>query len=217
MKRLLIIVTTVCLVLSACASSAPAQKSERDQALEALTAVRTSAPTRPDWIANVGKYSDSKTLAFRGENTLRFSIEGQARDNAIQNGLNQLVQYYGTKISDKARTYTATYGIATDVMAPQIAGQQLQERLTEGLAQQLFASQDYWELFLDRNNDEYYNFYVLQTIPTAAVAKVIDDYGKAAAADLQQKAAAERDASRRQQLEKSAEFFGGNLSGTLLE
>jgi hypothetical protein len=40
------------------------------------------------------------------------------------------------------------------------------------------------------------------------VARIIDDYGKA-------EAAAEQDRTRRAQLEKAAEFFGGNLSSSL--
>ena len=52
-------------------------------------------------------------------------------------------------------------------------------------------------------------------IDKARVAAVIDDFGKEEAADLQRKAATEQDAQRRQQLERAAEFFGGNLSSTL--
>jgi hypothetical protein len=220
MKKLLFVaVMIVALSNLACASGSkePPAKSARELALEALTPIRTSAPARPDWINNPGKYSTGDTLAFVGVNTMRYPTEGLAGNDARTNGLNQLVQFYGTIISDKARTYTATYGIATDVMAPEMAAQQLQERLAEGLAQQLLPSEFYWELMLDKNTEEYYNYYALQTISKAAVAKVIDDYGKTTAADLQKKAATERDAARRQQIEKTAEFFGGNLSGTLLD
>jgi hypothetical protein len=57
--------------------------------------------------------------------------------------------------------------------------------------------------------------YVLMEIEKARVAKVIDDYGKDTAADLAKRAATEQDAARKQQMEKAAEFFGGNLSSSL--
>jgi hypothetical protein len=75
--------------------------------------------------------------------------------------------------------------------------------------------QFYTEVYLDTANQEAYQVYVHMEIAKSRVAKVIDDYGKEAAADYAKRAAAERDAERKQQFEKAAEFFGGNLSSTL--
>jgi hypothetical protein len=52
-------------------------------------------------------------------------------------------------------------------------------------------------------------------VDKALVRRVIDNYGQEQAADYAKKAAAEQDAARKQQLQKAAEFFGGNLSSTL--
>ena len=52
-------------------------------------------------------------------------------------------------------------------------------------------------------------------VDKAIVARVIDNYGKEAAEDLLRQAASEQDARRREQMEKAAEFFGGNLSSSL--
>jgi hypothetical protein len=116
---------------------------------------------------------------------------------------------------NKGREYTATYGLANEVFSPQIAGQRLNERIAQAVAQALGERRAYWEYFMDENNREYYITYVEMQIEKARVAKVIDDFGKEEAEDLRKKAAAEQDAQRRQQIEKAAEFFGGNLSSTL--
>jgi hypothetical protein len=191
--------------------SAPA-KSARDLAIEAAVPIRTSAPQRPEWIDTVPQ--TPTVLSFVGT-SLRFSTEAQARDNAQENGRRQLVDYYGTVMSNKAREYTATYGISSDVFSPQIAAQQLNERIAQNIAQALEARSFYTEVFLDDTNREAFSVHVLMEIEKARVAKVIDDFGKDTAADIARQAATEQAVARKQQMEKAAEFFGGNLSSSL--
>jgi len=52
-------------------------------------------------------------------------------------------------------------------------------------------------------------------VDMALVRRVIDNYGREQAADYAKKAVAETDQARKLQLQKAAEFFGGNLSSTL--
>jgi hypothetical protein len=101
------------------------------------------------------------------------------------------------------------------VFSPQITGQRLNERIAQGVAQALADRRYYWEYFMDENNREYYIDYVEMQVEKSRVTKIIDDYGREEAADLRKKAAAEQDRTRRAQLEKAAEFFGGNLSSSL--
>jgi subtilisin family serine protease len=138
-----------------------------------------------------------------------------ARYYAEENGRTQLVDYYGTVMTNKARTYASTYGITSDVLAPQIAGQQLNERIAQNVSQALAPREYYTLVYLDNTNREAFEVYVLMQVDKALVRRVIDNYGREQAADYAKKAAAEQDAARRQQLEKAAEFFGGNLSSIL--
>jgi hypothetical protein len=193
------------------AQQAP-QQSAREAAIEAARPIRTSTPARPDWIDIVPK--SSTDLSFIGA-SLRFATDAQARNNAQEDGRRQLVDYYGTLMANKAREYSATAGISNEVFAPQIAAQQLNERIAQNVAQALAPVQFYTEVYLDTANQEAYQVYVLMEIAKSRVAQVIDNYGKEQAADYAKRAAAERDAERKQQLEKAAEFFGGNLSSTL--
>jgi hypothetical protein len=138
-----------------------------------------------------------------------------ARYYAEENGRTQLVDYYGTVMANKARTYAAIYGITSDVLAPQIAGQQLNERIAQNVSQALAPREYYTLVFLDNTNREAFEVYVLMQVDKALVRRVIDNYGQEQAADFARKAAAEQDAARKRQLEKAAEFFGGNLSSSL--
>jgi hypothetical protein len=174
--------------------------------------IRTSQAQRPEWIDEVP--TASSTLSFIGISR-RFAGETQAREDAREDGRRQLVDYFGTLMVNKGREYSATYGLSNEVFSPQIIGQRLNERIAQGVAQALANRRYYWEYFMDENNREYYIDYVEMQIEKARVARIIDDYGKEEAADLQKKAAAEQDRVRRQQLEQAAEFFGGNLSSTL--
>jgi hypothetical protein len=214
MKRLTIIVATVCLAFLACASStpAPAQKSERELAIERAAPIRTEPAQRPDWIDTVPR--PTSALAFVGT-SLRYATSAQARDNAQENGRRQLVDYYGTLMVNKGREYTATYGLSNEVFSPQVAAQQLNERIAQNVSQALEARSFYTQVFLDNTDREAFEVNVLMEVDKALVARVIDNYGKEAAEDLKKKAAAEQDAARKQQFEKAAEFFGGNLSTSL--
>jgi hypothetical protein len=205
----------VVLVFAGC-GSAPAtaarESSARELAIERATPIRTEPAQRPDWIDTVPRSAGS--LNFIGT-SLRYATTVQARDNAQENARRQLVDYYGTVMANKGREYIATYGISNEVFAPQIAGQQLNERIAQGVSQALEAREFFTQVYLDETNREAFEVNVLMEIDKAIVARVIDNYGKETAEDLMKKAAAEQDARRREQMEKAAEFFGGNLSSSL--
>jgi len=191
------------------------QQSARDAAIEAAKPIRTEPAQQPDWVNNV---PDSPTLlSFIGSAGRYATATGNhgARFFAEENGRTQLVDYYGTLMANQARTHAATYGITSDVLAPQIAGQQLNERIAQNVAQALAPRSYYTLVYIDHTNREAFEVYVLMQIDKTLVARVIDNYGRDQAADYAKKAAAERDAERKKQLEKAAEFFGGNLSSTL--
>jgi len=193
---------------------APAQ-SARNAAIEQSKPIRTEPAQRPDWVDNVPD-SPSK-LSFIGSAGRYATATGNsgARYFAEENGRTQLVDFYGTLMVNKARTYAATFGITSEVLAPQIAGQQLNERLAQNVSQALAPRNYYTLVYLDSTNREAFEVYVLMEVDKSLVRRVIDNYGKEQAADYAKKAAAEQDAARKQQLQKAAEFFGGNLSSTL--
>lgn len=214
----LIAAFTAVMFLAGCASApapAPASapvKSERELAIERAAPIRTEPAQRPGWIDTVPR--SAAALNFVGT-SLRYATAVQARDNAQENGRRQLIDYYGTVMANKGREYTAAYGISNEVFSPQIAAQQLNERIAQGVSQTLEAREFYTQVYLDETNREAFEVNVLMEIDKAIVARVIDNYGKETAADLMKKAAEEQDARRREQMEKAAEFFGGNLSSSL--
>ena len=193
---------------------APAQ-SARNAALEQANPIRTEPAQRPDWVDNVP--DSPQKLSFVGSAGRYATATGNqgARYFGEENGRTQLVDYYGTLMVNQARTHAATYGITSDVLAPQIAGQQLNERLAQNVSQALAPRSYYTLVYLDNTNREAFEVYVLMEVDKSFVRRVIDNYGQEQAADYKKKAAAEQDATRRQQLEKAAEFFGGNLSSKL--
>jgi len=216
--KLTVILTAVLAVavLVGCASKPEVQaKSAREAAIVQATPIRTEPAQRPEWV-DVVPVSTS-TLSFVGSAGKYATATGNtgARYYAEENGRTQLVDYYGTLMANKARTYAATYGITSEVLAPQIAGQQLNERLAQNVSQALAPRKYYTLVYLDSTNREAFEVYVLMEVDKAIVRRVIDNYGKEQAADYAKKAAAEQDAARKQQLQKAAEFFGGDLAGTL--
>jgi len=201
-------------VVTGCASN-PAAQGGRDGGMIVATPIRTEPAQRPAWVDNVP--DSPTTLSFIGSAGRYATATGNmgARYFAEENGRAQLVDYYGTLMVNKARTHAATYGITSDVLAPQIAAQELNERIAQAVSQALAPRSYYTIVYLDNTNREAFEVYVLMEVSKALVKRVIDNYGQEQAADYAKKAAAEQDAARKQQLEKAAEFFGGNLSTSL--
>jgi hypothetical protein len=205
--------------MAGCASKPAAQarpaQSARDAAIQQATPIRTEPAQRPIWVDSV---PDSPAiLSFVGSAGRYATATGGtgARYYAEENGRTQLVDYYGTVMANKARTYASTYGISSEVLAPQIAGQQLNERIAQNVSQALAPREYYTLVYLDNTNREAFEVFVLMQVDKALVRRVIDNYGQEQAADYAKKAAAEQDAARKQQLQRAAEFFGGNLSSSL--
>jgi hypothetical protein len=204
--------------VTGCASQAgtsASDRSARNAAIEQSKPIRTEPEQRPVWVDTVP--DSPATLSFIGSAGRYATATGNtgARYYAEENGRTQLVDYFGTLMVNQARTHAATYGITSDVLAPQIAGQQLNERIAQNVAQALAPRSYYTLVYLDDTNREAFEVYVLMEVDKALVRRVIDNYGQEQAADYAKKAAAEQDAARRQQLEKAAEFFGGNLSSKM--
>ena len=228
-KSAVVLAVLTAAVLAACASKpapqpqvvvvertvpAPAQ-SARIAALEQAKPIRTEPAQRPEWVDNVP--DTPQKLSFVGSAGRYATATGNqgARYFAEENGRTQLVDYYGTLMVNQARNHAATYGLTSDVLAPQIVGQQLNERLAQNVSQALAPRSYYTLVYLDSSNREAFEVYTLMEVDKALVRRVIDNYGQEEAADYKKKAAAEKDAARRQQLEKAAEFFGGNLSSKM--
>jgi hypothetical protein len=216
------IIAAITATALACASNPPASaqtatpaQSERQAAIERATPIRTEPAQRPDWVDSVP--DSATTLSLVGSAGRYATATGNtgARYYAEENGRTQLVDYYGTLMANQARTYAATYSIASDVLAPQIAGQQLNERIAERVSQALAPRSYYTLVYLDNTNREAFEVYVLMEVDKALVRRTIDNYGQEQVADYAKKAAAEQDAARKQQLEKAAEYFGGDLSSKL--
>ena len=212
-------ITAILAVLATGCKSQPSavqsQRAERQAAIEAATPIRTEPARRPGWVDSVP--DSATTQSFVGSAGRYATATGNqgARYYAEENGRTQLVDYYGTLMTNQARTAASTFGITSDVLAPQIAGQQLNERLAQNVAQALGPREYYTLVYLDSTNREAYEVFVLMQIDKAIVRRAIDEFGREQAAEHSRRAAAEQDAARRQQHERAAEFFDGNLSSRM--
>lgn len=198
-----------------CASSPEKEAAKkRAAALEALKPIQSIPEKRPDWVDSV---PITKTeLAFVGVSN-QYATDAEARNAAQNNARNQLVHYYGTLMSDKGRTAKASYGITSDVFDPQIASQELEEYLSEGIAKQIAAKDFYTEVYLTTDTKYAYKVYALLPIEKKIADAAIKEYLQNAADAYKAQAAAERDAEKRMQFEKASDFFGGTLQTSLFE
>lgn len=217
-RKLVLIALSVVLAanFSGYAKSAKKQAKEaarqREAAIAALKPIQTIPEKRPSWVDSVP--ITGKMLAFVGVSN-QYATDAEARNVAQSDGRGQLVKYYGTLMSDKGRTATATYGITSDVFDPQVASQELEEFVAEGLAKGLPAKEFYTEIYFTQSSKNAYKVYALMQIDKEQADKAMQEYCNQKAAEYQSKAEAEKDAEKRRQLEKTAELFGGMLKSSL--
>jgi len=191
-----------------CASTA--QRARKD-AIEQAKPIRSEPERRPGWV----DIPPREPLSFTGT-SLRMSTVALSRNDAMESGRRQFVDFIGVEMVNKARSYAASFGIANEVLSPQIASQELLERYSHNISQALIAREFFTEVYLDDKLREAYLVYCLMQIDDKAfVARIINNYGKDQAAEYAKKAQAEQDAARRLQLEKARDFFGNDLSSTL--
>lgn len=217
-RKLVLIALSVALAanFSGYAKSAKKQAKEaarqREAAIAALKPIQTIPEKRPSWVDSVP--ITGKMLAFVGVSN-QYATDAEARNVAQSDGRGQLVKYYGTLMSDRGRTATATYGITSDVFDPQVASQELEEFVAEGLAKGLPAKEFYTEIYFTQSSKNAYKVYALMQIDKEQADKAMQEYCNQKAAEYQSKAEAEKDAEKRRQLEKTAELFGGMLKSSL--
>lgn len=211
---MMIVLVAAALVIGCASSPEKEAAKKRAAALEALKPIQSIPEKRPDWVDSV---PITKTeLAFVGVSN-QYATDAEARNAAQNNARNQLVHYYGTLMSDKGRTAKASYGITSDVFDPQIASQELEEYLSEGIAKQIAAKEFYTEVYLTTDTKYAYKVYALLPIEKKIADAAIKEYLQNAADAYKAQAAAERDAEKRMQFEKASDFFGGTLQTSLFE
>ena len=213
-KIFAVLVSGFAMFFAGCASNETDDVKARKAALAALEPVKTIPAKRPEWIDVVP--ITKKELAFTGISN-NFATDVEARNDAMKNGRNQLVSYYGTMVSDKSRELSATYGISSDILDPQKAGQELREYLAEGVAKNLQGKEFYTEMYLNENNKPYYRVYVLMTISKEDSDRAMKEFNQNKANEYQKKAEAEKDAEKRKQFEKVRDIFGGDLQSSLVD
>ena len=200
------------LAIVGCASKQEiyAQKS-RQAAIERAKPIRTEPGNRPAWV----DYPPREPLSFVGT-SLRMSPVALSRDDAMENGRLAFIRFIGVEMVDKARSYAALHGIASEVLSPQIVSQTLNERIAHSISQGLIAKEFWTEVYIDNTHRENFQVYCLMQIDDkASIRRILNNYGKDQADEYARQAAAEQDAARRMQLEKAREFFGNDLSSTL--
>jgi len=155
---------------------------------------------RPVWVNTV------PSGCFVGISMI-YPNEAQARSAAREDGIKQLIQYYGTTLNDKLKIYIGTHGDTGSTLISTMASEQFTELLTKGLAQSLSAREYYIEIQKNTVKKGYIAFALMQVD-----SSYLNRAAAGAAIEIGKKANLEPDAIKKIQMQRAAEFFSGNLS-----
>ncbi|MBP5175101.1 MAG: hypothetical protein ILP07_04200 [Treponema sp.] len=199
-------------LLSGCASSPEKEAArKRAAAMDALTPLKTIPEKRPAWVDSVP--ITKSELAFVGVSDEKVASDQIARNRAENDARKKLVHFYGTPMKDAGRSASASYGLSSDVFDPEMVSQQFETYLSEGVAKEITAREYYTEIYQSLNEDYQFTYkvYALLPIEKKVADAALKEFAQKEADAYKAKAAAERDAERRSQLEKAADYFGGPL------
>jgi len=118
----------------------------------AMKLIEQNPPVRPSWADSIPQSKD--TLYFVGLSN-GFSTEKEARSDAYQNVLNQVVKYYGELIKNTTNEKKGVKALSSDVINPYIEKEELIQHYAEAYVHEILPENYYTEHWASSEKDEW--------------------------------------------------------------
>lgn len=164
-----------CFVFSGCATTPKGRVSPVEKPIEEKL-IWSSQDRRPEWSINE-PYSEGEFLLFVGLSD-KLETEKEAREDAQQAAINNVVKYIGVDVKDKFQKIQTSYGLSTDIIDPAVATRRLEEHLSAAVARKVKAREWYierWKWKYRTHSQYCYSVFVLCQVPKEEPDKVIQE------------------------------------------
>lgn len=138
------------LTLISCASSKQAESERRISAMPEL--IESNPPQRPVWADSIPQ--SDETLYFVGLSN-GIATEKEARNDAYQNVLSQVVKYYGEIIKIQSNETKSVKALSSDVIDPYIESEEMIQRYAQAYVHEILPENYYTEHWLVDGEDEW--------------------------------------------------------------
>jgi hypothetical protein len=131
---------------------------------------------RPEWSIKE-PFNENNNLLFVGLSD-KFMTEKEARADAQNTAIKNVVKYVGTDVVDKFRNIQTSYGLSTDIFDPIKAQSEFEEQFSSAVARKVKAKEWYiekWEKKYENYSEYYFVVFLLAQVPQAEVDTAIKD------------------------------------------
>jgi hypothetical protein len=198
----LVILATV--LLAACGGSNAPQPNAAAAPPPAPDPTKFSPDSRPKW-TNLEPDAKDGTLFFVGISN-PYATERGARDDAMRNATQRVVDYLGTSALSKFEQATTSFGLSSSVVDPTQATRAFQQQISGNVARQLKAAEWYVERE-QSNTGRGFVAFVRSTIPVASINDAFQKTAQQNMQDAQKRARDAADDQAKQQADKAAQFW----------
>lgn len=162
----------------------------------------------PEWVYTIPE--DKEGYKFFVAMSPKVVSEQNARDEALNSAINQVVAYIGSDVKIKLEKMITSYGLSSSVIDPTVVARQAEEHSRKALARKVEAREWCIEKWFNIEKGEYYIARVLSRAPGSEIEKIIAEQEQRA------KELAETVKKLNQQLAKARKFLadGDNTSKT---
>lgn len=160
-------------LLTGCLSSKKQSDSFSQNDSEKKIFVASFPETRPDWCDSVPA-SDTE-LYFIGVSNY-FATETEARGEARNNAMNQIVKFYGTIIKDQSKETKSVKALSSDVIDPYLEREELIQSFAQRYVSQVAAENYYVEKYIVGNAQEQWLCYVKCSVLKERIQKEIETF-----------------------------------------
>lgn len=203
----LLLVAAVMIFLAACSSAPP------PQATVVPTGQTVTTSQRPAW-ASKEPGTEGQSMVFIGISN-PYVTERLARDDAMRNATQRVVEYLGTAAQSKFEEATTSFGLSSAVVDPTLATRSFRQQLSGNVARRLRPSVWYMEREQMSTGTGYVVF-VKSLIPIASINEAFQQSAKDNMKAAQDRARQASNDQAKRQADQAAQFWDQISKGGLV-
>lgn len=196
MARIQLVIALLAVALLAACSSTPKPTGP--------TSVPMNVSQRPDW-TNKEPEADGNNMVFVGISN-PYATERGARDDAMRDATQRVVDYLGTAAEDKFQQASTSFGLSSSVVDPTQATRSFQQQLSGNVARRLRAREWYTERQTSSTGTGYVVF-VKSEIPTSSINEAFQQTAQDNLKAAQERARQAATDQAKQQADQAAQFW----------
>lgn len=200
MKSYLLIAAAVALSGCGGAKQVINQAPEPDEKL-----IWSSSDKRPMWTVNEPEAEGDKMI-FIGMSG-KFAMEKDARDDAQNHAISNVVKYLGTFVNSKIEKAKTNYGLSSDIVDPTNIGRSIEEQLSKAFATRVKPIEWYIEKWQNKLKETYYVVYVKTGVPKSVIDEELKNALNGSIEDLKKKRDAASEEKAKKQFENAINAF----------